>query len=152
MQSFEQVLMHTIAELICNNLQELSSIAQRIILIGKDYHLWAFEGPMGAGKTTLIKAICKQLGIQDEVQSPTFSLVNEYKSLQGRKVYHFDFYRINTETEAMDIGYEEYFFNEEALVLVEWASKVATLLPDRYLFIEVIPIDEKSRKFLISQK
>jgi tRNA threonylcarbamoyladenosine biosynthesis protein TsaE len=89
--------------------------------------LWCFEGEMGAGKTTFIKAICKVLGVTDEITSPTFSLVNEYRTASGQTVYHFDFYRIRTIEEVYDIGYEDYF-NSGAICLIEWPSNISAIL------------------------
>jgi tRNA threonylcarbamoyladenosine biosynthesis protein TsaE len=88
----------------------------------------AFYGEMGAGKTTLIKAICTEFGVTDNISSPTFSIVNEYKGRNGKKTYHFDFYRIKSQDEAYDLGYEEYFYSG-AICLIEWPEKVKDLLP-----------------------
>jgi len=90
--------------------------------------IWCFYGAMGSGKTTLIKEICKQLGVTDVVSSPTFSLVNQYKTNCGKVVYHFDFYRIKTIAEVYDIGYENYFYNNH-LCLVEWPEFIEELIP-----------------------
>lgn len=100
-----------------------------------------FRGAMGSGKTTLIKEICAGLGVADPTGSPTFSVVNEYLASNGGPVYHFDFYRINSEEEAYDIGYEEYFYSG-ALCLVEWPEKVESILPET--ICEVI-IEKKDR-------
>lgn len=89
----------------------------------------AFYGKMGAGKTTFIKAVCEELGITDVVNSPTFSIVNEYRADEsGRQVYHFDFYRINRIEEAYDLGYEDYFYSG-AVCLIEWPELIEELLP-----------------------
>lgn len=95
-----------------------------------------FQGPMGAGKTTTISAICRALGVQDQLSSPTFSLVNEYQTLSGESVYHFDFYRIDDETEAMDMGYEDYFWSGQ-WCFVEWPEKIPNLLPSRFTLIRL---------------
>lgn len=87
-----------------------------------------FHGSMGAGKTTLIKALCEQMGVEDIVTSPTFALVNEYKKADGEPIYHFDFYRIDNLEEVFDLGYEEYFYSG-ALCLVEWPEKIEQLIP-----------------------
>ena len=87
-----------------------------------------FYGEMGTGKTTLIKELIKQLGVMDIVNSPTFSLINEYLSPNGESIYHFDFYRIEDEVEAYDIGIEEYFSNN-SWCFIEWPGKVENLLP-----------------------
>ncbi len=87
-----------------------------------------FYGSMGAGKTTLIKAVCEALGVEDTVTSPTFALVNEYSTANGEPVFHFDFYRIEYLEEAYDLGYEEYFYSGR-LCLVEWPEKIDALIP-----------------------
>ncbi len=113
-------------------LSELDSISTELLRIGKDVPVWLFNGNMGAGKTTLIKSICKQLGIKSLVQSPTFALVNEYLSESQQIVYHFDFYRIRHETEALDMGVEEYLDSGNHC-FVEWPEKIQSLWPSHYL-------------------
>jgi len=108
-------------------LEELPAIAKEVIKSAKNKVL-LFYGEMGVGKTTLIKEIVKQLGSNDSVSSPTFSLVNEYHAVNGDKIYHFDFYRINNEYEALDMGAEEYFYSD-CWCLIEWPNKVENLLP-----------------------
>src|SRR5690606_38259479 len=90
---------------------------------------------MGAGKTTIIKALCKELGVTEHVTSPTFSIVNEYLGLKG-PIYHFDFYRLKNEQEAFDLGYEEYFYSGN-YCFVEWPEKIGSLLPDDSFVIEM---------------
>ena len=97
--------------LFAENLEQLDSIAKQILDYTSTHKKFAFYGEIGVGKTTLIKALSLQLGVTDLVRSPTFSIVNEYKANGNTKVYHFDFYRIEDEKEAYDIGYEEYFFS-----------------------------------------
>lgn len=116
-------------------LNQLPEIAQQIIQFSKCKTL-LFYGKMGVGKTTLIKEIIKQLGVEDNVSSPTFSLVNEYHNLQGESVFHFDFYRINSENEAMDMGVEEYFYSN-SWCLVEWPNKVENLVPLKNVSITI---------------
>lgn len=108
-------------------LADLPSAAREIIRIGEGFKLWAFYGEIGAGKTTLIREICKALGVTGDSTSPTYSLVNEYRTVSGSTVYHFDFYRINTLVEAYDIGYEDYFYSGN-LCLIEWPQNIAPLL------------------------
>lgn len=103
-----------------------------------------FVGPMGAGKTTLIKAICNHLGVQDEVSSPTFALVNEYLDGHGESVFHFDMYRITDQEEALDFGIEEYFDSGQ-LCLVEWPQNVQALWPDKFGLI-YIELDGEERR------
>jgi tRNA threonylcarbamoyladenosine biosynthesis protein TsaE len=95
-----------------------------------------FEGEMGAGKTTFIKEICAGLGVQEAVSSPTYSIVNEYEKRNGNRIYHFDFYRIKDESEALDIGFYEYL-DSGNLCLIEWPSKVENLLPEHCLLVEI---------------
>jgi tRNA threonylcarbamoyladenosine biosynthesis protein TsaE len=108
-------------------INDLATAAGQIIAAGSGKALWIFYGEMGAGKTTLIKALCKELGVTDEVSSPTYSLVNEYRTSNGKVVYHFDFYRINSIEEAYDMGYEDYFYSGNTC-LIEWPQRIEKLL------------------------
>lgn len=99
-------------------------------------HVVAFYGEMGAGKTTFIKALCSQLGVNDKTASPTFSIVNEYRTASGRKIYHFDLYRLKSEEELYDLGYEEYLFSGN-LCLIEWPEKMGKLLPEDAVKVQV---------------
>jgi tRNA threonylcarbamoyladenosine biosynthesis protein TsaE len=103
-----------------------------------------FEGEMGAGKTTFIKAICAELGVSDPVSSPTFSIVNEYEGRNGQRIYHFDFYRIEDEREALNIGFYDYL-DSGNLCLIEWPSKVENLLPEHNLLVEITSTEEGDR-------
>jgi len=109
----------------------------------------AFEGEMGAGKTTLIRALGAALGVADDVSSPTFALVNEYRDGRGRPVYHFDFYRVDSEEEAARIGAAEYF-DSGYLCLVEWPGRVAGLLPPQRLLVEVTVTGPEAREIYLS--
>ena len=104
----------------------------------------AFRGEMGAGKTTLIRAICDALGVTDTVTSPTSAIVNEYRGEGIPPVYHFDFYRIDRIEEAFDFGYEEYFYGGD-LCLVEWPEKIESLLPDDAMTVRIEVTGEDSR-------
>ncbi|MDJ1502837.1 tRNA (adenosine(37)-N6)-threonylcarbamoyltransferase complex ATPase subunit type 1 TsaE [Xanthocytophaga agilis] len=119
-----------------SSLKELPFIAGFLIKLADEYKVWLLEGEMGAGKTTLVKAVCEKLGVEDTVQSPTFALVNEYLTAKGESCYHFDFYRIKDETEAMDMGIEEYF-DSNSYCFVEWSAKIPHLLPAKYLKISI---------------
>ena len=111
------------------NLEQLNSIAKQILDYTLTHRKFAFYAEMGVGKTTLIKALSLQLGVADIVSSPTFSIVNEYQADENTKIYHFDFYRIEDEKEAYDIGYEEYFFSS-AYCFIEWSEKIPNLIED----------------------
>ena len=101
-----------------------------------DDRFFAFFGKMGVGKTTLIKELCAELGVEDNVCSPTFAIVNEYSDRDGEPVYHFDFYRLKSVAEAYDIGYEEYFYSG-CYCFTEWTEKVEELLPERYVRVDI---------------
>lgn len=123
-------------EIVIENLGQLHEVARNLLATFKDDHFFAFFGKMGVGKTTLIKEICDVLGVEDVVCSPTFAIVNEYSTKSGESVYHFDFYRLKSVTEAYDIGYEEYFYSG-CYCFTEWTEKVEELLPERYVRVEI---------------
>ncbi|WP_257670148.1 tRNA (adenosine(37)-N6)-threonylcarbamoyltransferase complex ATPase subunit type 1 TsaE [Parapedobacter tibetensis] len=129
------------------SLAALPETADQLLAIANEQRVFLFYGAMGAGKTTLIKAICQQLGVMDATASPTFSIVNEYTSLEG-SVYHFDFYRITSEQEAYDMGYEEYFYSGR-YCFVEWPEKISGLLPDDAITIRIEVLPDGSRKILV---
>ena len=115
---------------------------------GSGRHIVAFEGEMGAGKTTLIRALCAELGVADDVSSPTFALVNEYRDGRGQPVYHFDFYRLDSVDEAARLGATEYF-DSGYLCLVEWPSRVAEILPAERLDVVLTVTGPQSREISI---
>ncbi|MGJ8737077.1 tRNA (adenosine(37)-N6)-threonylcarbamoyltransferase complex ATPase subunit type 1 TsaE [Zobellia laminariae] len=128
---------------------EITEIAKKVIEKAKSKVL-LFHAPMGAGKTTLIKAIAKNLGVADAGNSPTFGIVNEYENKEGELLaYHFDFYRINDEMEALDMGFEDYL-NRDAWVFIEWPEKIESFLPEdsTNIFIEIV--DMQTRHIKIS--
>jgi len=131
-------------------LNQLPQIAEQIIDEASNKIL-LFYGEMGVGKTTLIKEIVKQLEIDDVVTSPTFSLVNEYKSRKGEIIYHFDFYRINSEEEAMDIGIDEYFESNH-WCLIEWPENIKNIVPLNAVEIYISLNDDKTRSIQIEEK
>jgi len=130
----------------CRSLKDLPDIAWRILDFTGRNGVVAFEGQLGAGKTTLIKQICKLLGVKDTITSPTFSIINEYVNGGGETVYHFDFYRIKDVEEAFGTGAEEYFFSG-SLCLVEWPKVARELMPDDYYLIQIEVSGPESRTF-----
>tara|TARA_B100000795_G_scaffold262789_1_gene241099 strand:+ start:763 stop:1170 length:408 start_codon:yes stop_codon:yes gene_type:complete len=125
------------------SLEDLSLIAAEIISSAKSKTL-LFYGEMGVGKTTLIKEICKELKVQDSISSPTFSLVNEYQTSTNEKVFHFDFYRIKDLEEALDMGIEEYFYNND-WCLIEWPGNIENLLPLEAVEVHLTILDNRKR-------
>jgi tRNA threonylcarbamoyladenosine biosynthesis protein TsaE len=123
---------------------EINDVAKRLLNAGKGISVWAFHGEMGAGKTTLVKAVAIELGVHETTASPTFSIMNEYHSGLSQPIYHFDFYRIKNEAEAFDIGVDEYFDSGD-LCLVEWPEKIPSLLPLNRFEIHLEIIDEQTR-------
>tara|TARA_B100001758_G_scaffold238383_1_gene241515 strand:- start:554 stop:973 length:420 start_codon:yes stop_codon:yes gene_type:complete len=128
-----------------SNIEELSDVAKQIIKDTIPYKKFLFFGKMGVGKTTLIKALSLHLGVKDVVSSPTFSIVNEYITQKNEKIYHFDFYRIKDESEAFDLGYEEYFFGS-AFCFVEWPEKVPNLFEDN--MVKIYMHSDKEKRFI----
>ena len=119
-----------------DNVNALSEVSDYLIALRGEADVIAFYGSMGVGKTTLIKDLCHRMGVTDEVNSPTFAIVNEYVTEEGESVYHFDFYRIKKLEEAYDIGYENYFYSGN-LCLIEWPEMIEPLLPERYLRVVI---------------
>jgi tRNA threonylcarbamoyladenosine biosynthesis protein TsaE len=117
-------------------IEGLAEVSDYLMSLRDEADVVAFYGPMGAGKTTLIKDLCHRMGVTDEVNSPTFAIVNEYVTEEGDAVYHFDFYRIKKLEEAYDIGYENYFYSG-SLCLIEWPELIEPLLPERYLRVDI---------------
>ena len=118
-----------IMEIKINSLDNIHEVAKQFIAAMEDNTVFAFYGKMGAGKTTFIKAICEELGVTDVINSPTFAIVNEYRSDEtGELIYHFDFYRIQKLDEVYDMGYEDYFYSG-ALCFIEWPELVEEVLP-----------------------
>ena len=120
---------------ICSTPDELNNVAKQILEVIGERKIVLFKGEMGAGKTTLIKALCRQLNVTDNVNSPTFSIVNEYHSVI-EVIYHFDFYRINNLREVYDMGYEEYFFSGHRC-FVEWPEKIEGIINFDYILVQV---------------
>lgn len=109
--------------------------------------VFAFYGKMGAGKTTFIKAVCRQLGVDDTVTSPTFAIVNEYEAAQGRPIYHFDFYRIKKVSEAYDMGCEEYFYSGHPC-FIEWPELIEEVLPEETVSVTIEALPDGLRRLV----
>jgi tRNA threonylcarbamoyladenosine biosynthesis protein TsaE len=129
-------------------LKKLGETAQHLLELSRNYRVWLVHGEMGAGKTTLIKAICEQLGVEDNVTSPTFSIINEYRS-STEPVYHFDFYRVNTLEEALKAGVEDYFYSGH-YCFIEWPEIIVPILPRQYLIVNIEEGVEENRKYKLS--
>jgi tRNA threonylcarbamoyladenosine biosynthesis protein TsaE len=134
-------------QLSVNSLSQLPQAAKAILSNSAGNKIFLFYGEMGAGKTTLIKALCQELGVTEQATSPTFSIVNEYTGRDSR-IFHFDFYRLKNQTEALDMGYEEYFYSD-AYCFIEWPEKIPDLLPLHYANISIKALDTNSRSIQI---
>lgn len=125
-------------------LDSIDDAAKKLVESFGDHTKVAFSGEMGAGKTTLIQAVCRQLGVRDTVNSPTFALINEYFTGTGASIYHFDLYRIDNISEMYDMGYEDYFYSD-AYCFIEWPEKAADLMPPNLLYLTITVNDDGSR-------
>ena len=130
------------------SLDQIEQVAQKIIA-EKPNKVILFHGEMGVGKTTLIKQLCKYLGVQGATSSPTFSLVNEYEAANNQIVYHFDFYRLNKETEALDMGIDDYLYSGN-WCFIEWAEKIPNLIPDSHSVITISLLSDGKRDLILS--
>ncbi|MPQ48103.1 tRNA (adenosine(37)-N6)-threonylcarbamoyltransferase complex ATPase subunit type 1 TsaE [Marinifilum sp. N1E240] len=117
------------SELKINSLEEINSVAKEFLKLVGDKRIFAMHGAMGVGKTTFVKAICEEMGVEDTINSPTFAIVNEYHTAKEDIIYHFDFYRIDDVQEAYDFGYEDYFYSN-AMCFIEWPEKIDSILPN----------------------
>ncbi|HLS96894.1 tRNA threonylcarbamoyladenosine biosynthesis protein TsaE [Sphingobacterium allocomposti] len=134
-------------EITINSLQEINSAAEKILTGCPRDRIFLLYGTMGAGKTTLVNALCQHLGVTEPTSSPTFAIVNEYLSPHG-PVYHFDFYRLKDEAEAYDLGYEEYFY-ANAYCFVEWPERIPNLLPPDARTITIDVLSPESRHIVV---
>ena len=116
-------------EIRIKSIEEIAVAAKEFVAAMGERKVFAFYGKMGAGKTTFIKAVCEELGVEDVINSPTFAIVNEYVDGKGEPVYHFDFYRIKNQQEVMDLGYEAYVYSGH-VCFMEWPELIENLLPD----------------------
>ena len=130
-------------------LKDLRTVAEAIAGLALRYRVWLFNGDMGAGKTTLIKAVGAALGVKDTMSSPTFSIVNQYETETRGSVYHFDFYRIRSEAEGYDIGTDEYFYSGSPC-FVEWPEKIPSLIPATHGVVTIKSTDSTHRNIVIT--
>ena len=131
------------------HIDEVDSVAKKV-MDNLSNSVVLFYGEMGVGKTTFIKSLARMVGSRDNIQSPTYSIVNEYEGVD-RKIYHFDLYRIKNKMEALDLGFEDYFENNDNLVLIEWPEKVIDLLPEMVDIIAISVNEDASRSLKLSQ-
>lgn len=134
--------------LTINSIEEIHTTAKKFLDEIGDKKIFAFNGKMGAGKTTFIKAICEVMGVKETINSPTFSIVNEYEAADGRIIYHFDCYRIIKIQEALDLGAEEYLYSGN-LCFIEWSENIAPLLPDSLVNVDIEEIENGKRQIII---
>lgn len=125
------------------SLEEINKVAQQVIESGPEKVI-LFNGEMGAGKTTLIKSICKYLGVENPTSSPTFSLVNEYETPNNQLIYHFDVYRLKNQNEALDMGIDEYLYSGN-WCFIEWAEKIEDLIPEKHSIITISTLSNGKR-------
>ena len=126
---------------------QLDQVAEAILKAYPEERVFGFYGEMGAGKTTLIKAICRVLGVHDVTSSPTFAIIHEYWTDGGEPLYHFDFYRIDEPADASRVGFEEYLYSGH-YCFIEWTEKVEEILQGDFIPITIERVDEKRRRFL----
>lgn len=131
-------------EFTIKSIDDLPEVVSKFLANFRDKRHFAFHGSMGAGKTTFIKALCQHMGTNDNITSPTFALVNEYQTMQYGNLLHFDFYRLNDISEALDIGFEEYM-DSGNFCFMEWPERVEEILPSRLVNVEIEAIDEHTR-------
>jgi tRNA threonylcarbamoyladenosine biosynthesis protein TsaE len=123
-----------------NSLSEINTIAAKFIKAHTDDRIFAFYGSMGAGKTTFIKALCEEMKVLDYVTSPTFALINEYQTENNGAIFHFDFYRIKSLSEAYDFGYEDYFYST-SYCFIEWPELIESLLPKDTIKVHIREVE-----------
>ena len=136
-------------ELEIQSLDTIHKTAQEFIELIGENTVFAFNGKMGAGKTTFIKAVCEMLGVKETVNSPTFSIVNEYEGTNGRIIFHFDCYRINKVQEALDFGAEEYLYSGN-LCFIEWSENIAPILPESIVNVDIEETENGKRKITLT--
>lgn len=150
-------------KITCHSIHDLKTAARELLSFCEKERFFVLYGKMGAGKTTFIKAICKELGVEDNAVSPSFSIVNEYRTRNPKPapsaqrpatIYHFDFYRIKNISEVYDMGYEDYFYSN-SYCFIEWPEKIETLLPPNYVEVKIeqdnVTKDSEKRVIIIQK-
>lgn len=138
-------------EIIIKSLDQIGQAARIFVQNIGTRKVFAFYGKMGAGKTTFIKVVCRALGVEDVITSPTFAIVNEYTDATGSPVFHFDFYRIKKLEEVYDMGYEDYFYSHN-LCFLEWPELIEDILPDDAVRVSIEELPDGCRRLTISEK
>jgi len=128
---------------------QIDQVAEEFLPLLQDHKVVAFYGEMGAGKTTFIKSLCRQMGVEGHVTSPSFAIVNEYAAVGSNIIYHFDFYRLKNVEEVFDMGYEDYFFSNH-ICLIEWPEKIADFLPSNRLDVFITADNAGKRSLKVS--
>ena len=129
-------------------LDEIDTVAKKFFSYSLGYKIFTFTGDLGAGKTTFIDAVCKEIGVAEAITSPTYSLIHEYETKFNQIVYHMDFYRLTSLEEARDAGVEECIFSGE-FCMIEWPSRIANILPDEIIKSEIFILNENQRKLIV---
>ena len=127
-----------------NSIEDYPIAARQFVEVMGNERIFAFYGKMGSGKTTLIKSICEELGVEDTINSPTFAIVNEYEDRENNTIYHFDFYRIKSLAEVYNMGYEEYLYSD-AVCFMEWPELIEELLPKETIRVEIEENEDGTR-------
>ncbi len=129
-------------------LDEIDTAAKKFLETGKDYSVFAFSGELGAGKTTFITALCQQLGVNENVTSPTYSIIQEYAAGDNKAIYHIDLYRIKNKDEAMDAGIEDYLSSNE-ICMIEWPERAPSIFPANTVFVTLTILSANKRKLIM---
>jgi tRNA threonylcarbamoyladenosine biosynthesis protein TsaE len=136
-------------QLIIPSLDRIDEVASTFLQMTGEKKVMAFSGDLGAGKTTFIQAVCRQLGVNTDVNSPTFALINEYFTGSGEPIYHFDLFRIEDPVELFDVGYEEYFYSGRRC-MIEWPEKAEDLIPEDALRVNILVLPDETRELRFS--
>jgi tRNA threonylcarbamoyladenosine biosynthesis protein TsaE len=132
-----------------HSLEEYPAAAKWFTTFLQQGNIFAFYGKMGTGKTTFIKSLCEELGVEDTINSPTFAIVNEYEDREANTIFHFDFYRIKSLTEVYNMGYEEYFYSN-AYCFIEWPELIEELLPEEHIRVDITEGDDGARTIKVT--